>query len=182
MNAPGTGTKKTPLLFIFGGLPACGKTTIAKALASKLGACHLRIDTLEQALIRAGLCPPGTLRGEGYEIACELAKDQLGNGISVIADCVNPLELTRNWWRAVAVASGSRGIEVEFVCSDASCHRQRAENRPGDIEGLIQPDWQAIQQREYEKWGRAHLVLDTAHLTVPDALARILSYIENPMR
>lgn len=161
------------ILFIFGGLPASGKTTVAKALARRTGACHLRIDTLEQALIRAGLCLPGKLQGEGYQVACELAKDQLANGISVIADCVNPLELTRAWWRAVAHAAGCRSIEVEFTCSDSALHRQRAEKRPSDIEGLVQPDWNAIQQREYEPWTQEHLILDTAHLAVDEAVARI---------
>lgn len=163
------------VLFIFGGLPACGKTTIAKALARQTGACHLRIDTLEQAIIRVGLCSPGKLQGEGYQIACELARDQLANGVSVIADCVNPLELTRNWWRAVADAAGCRAVEVEFVCSDAALHRQRAESRISDIEGLSQPDWNAIQQREYEPWTREHLILDTALLTEDDVVLRIIN-------
>lgn len=167
-----------PVLFIFGGLPACGKTTVAKALARKIGACHLRIDTLEQAIVRVGLCSPGKLQGEGYQIARELAKDQLANGVSVIADCVNPLELTRDWWRAVANSAECRAIEVEFVCSDLSLHRHRAESRASDIEGLVQPDWNAIVQREYESWTQEHLVLDMAHLTVNETVIHILAYDE----
>ena len=38
------------MLIIFGGLPASGKTTIARDLARQLGATYLRIDTIEQAL------------------------------------------------------------------------------------------------------------------------------------
>lgn len=177
-NNNGRNEVKKAVLFLFGGLPACGKTTVARALARKTGACHLRIDTLEQALVRVGLCPPGALKGEGYQIACELAKDQLANRISVIADCVNPLELTRNWWRAAAGSARCRVIEVEFICSDAPLHRQRAESRPADIKGLIQPDWEAIQKRQYEAWTGERLVLDTARLTVDEAVARILAYVE----
>ena len=42
------------MLIIFGGLPGVGKTSIARALAQKIGAVHLRIDTIEQAILDAG--------------------------------------------------------------------------------------------------------------------------------
>ena len=38
------------MLIIFGGLPGSGKSTIARALALRLGAVYLRIDTIEQAI------------------------------------------------------------------------------------------------------------------------------------
>jgi predicted kinase len=38
------------VLIVFGGLPGTEKTTVAKALAQKVDAVHLRVDTIEQAL------------------------------------------------------------------------------------------------------------------------------------
>ena len=38
------------MLTVFGGLPGTGKSTIARALAAKIGAVWLRIDGIEQAL------------------------------------------------------------------------------------------------------------------------------------
>ena len=38
------------MLIIFSGLPGSGKSTIARALAKRLGAVYLRIDTIEQAI------------------------------------------------------------------------------------------------------------------------------------
>ncbi|MGO4755309.1 AAA family ATPase, partial [Streptomyces sp. 2MCAF27] len=38
-----------------GGLPATGKTTLARALARQLDAVHVRVDTIEQAIVRSGL-------------------------------------------------------------------------------------------------------------------------------
>ena len=38
------------MLIIFSGLPGSGKSTIARALARRLGAVYLRIDTIEQAI------------------------------------------------------------------------------------------------------------------------------------
>ena len=38
------------MLYIFGGLPGTGKTTLARYLAHHQRAVYLRIDTIEQAL------------------------------------------------------------------------------------------------------------------------------------
>ena len=38
------------MLIIFGGLPATGKTMIARELARQIGAVYLRIDSIEQAM------------------------------------------------------------------------------------------------------------------------------------
>ena len=36
------------MLYIFSGLPGCGKSTVAKMLSEKLKAVYLRVDTIEQ--------------------------------------------------------------------------------------------------------------------------------------
>jgi hypothetical protein len=53
-------------LIVMAGLPATGKTTIARELARPLGAVHVRIDTIEHAIRQSGgaLRPaPSTTRG-----------------------------------------------------------------------------------------------------------------------
>jgi predicted kinase len=42
------------MLIIFGGLPGTGKTTIARELARQLGAVHVRIDSIEEAILDSG--------------------------------------------------------------------------------------------------------------------------------
>ncbi|MEU0072867.1 AAA family ATPase [Streptomyces sp. NPDC006332] len=37
-----------------GGLPGAGKTTLARLLAARIGAVRLRVDTIEQAIVRSG--------------------------------------------------------------------------------------------------------------------------------
>lgn len=43
------------MLIILGGLPGAGKTTIARELALRLGAVHIRIDSIEQATRDSGV-------------------------------------------------------------------------------------------------------------------------------
>ncbi len=161
------------------GLPATGKTTIAGALAAAIGAVHLRVDVIEQAVVRsgAGSHPLGPL---GYEIAYRLAEDFLGQGLTVVADSVNPLSITRQAWREVAGAAAVDYLDVEVVCSDPVVHERRASGRVADIPGLVPPGWPEILSREYEPWDRHRLVLDTASAGVARCVARVRSAISGP--
>jgi predicted kinase len=149
------------VLVIICGLPATGKTTLARALARQTGAVHLRVDTIEQAIVRSGLAaqPLGPV---GYLVGYALAEDHLRQGLTVIAESVNPLGITRDAWRDVAVRAGVPVAEAEIVCSDPAEHRHRAEHRTADIPGLALPGWEAIVNRDYEPWRRQHAVIDTA--------------------
>ncbi|MEM6903131.1 MAG: AAA family ATPase, partial [Pseudomonadota bacterium] len=80
----------SPVLIIFAGLPGSGKTTIARALADHLGAFHLRIDTIEQAVQRSML-KVSEAEDAGYLAAYGIAGDNLRQGRIVIADSVNPI-------------------------------------------------------------------------------------------
>jgi predicted kinase len=163
---------RRPVLVVVGGLPATGKTTIAAALARQVGAAFLRVDSIEQAILRATslVQPVGPV---GYVVGYALAGDQLRNGLSVVAESVNPLAITREGWRETGLSQGASVLEVEVICSDPVEHRRRAENRTVDITDLRLPTWQEIVEREYHSWDRTHLVLDTAITSVLDCVAAI---------
>lgn len=157
------------MLIIFGGLPGSGKTTIARALAKRLGAVHVRVDTIEQA-IRASGDVERDIGPAGYVVAYGVAQDNLTLGRLVIADSVNPLEITRRAWLAVAARSAVTAVEVEVICSDKTEHRRRVETRETDVEGLVKPSWQEVVDRAYEDWGRRPIVVDTAAKSVEEAV------------
>ena len=166
------------MLIVLGGLPGTGKTTIAREIAALVPCVYLRIDTIEQALRSAGVLA-GDVGPGGYVVAYELARSNLSLGQTIVADCVNPLPVTREAWQAVAADTSSRIVEVEIVCSDIAEHRRRVEQRSIDVPGLVPPTWAAVQQRDYEPWTTQRLVIDTASVSAREAAQSILSYLRD---
>lgn len=159
---------------LFAGLPGSGKSTITRALAKELGVVYLRIDTIEQA-IRCAENHDKETGPVGYFVAYELARDNLKLGLNVIADSVNPLLLTREAYREVALSTGSKFLDIEVICSDLNTHRTHVENRISDIEGLKLPDWNAVITREYEQWDQEHLIIDSSKLSVKQCVEAIIN-------
>lgn len=171
------------MLIIFAGLPASGKTSIARELARRLGAAYLRIDSIEQA-IRASRIenggPNAPIYDEGYRAAYALAEDnlRLRLGLTVVADSVNPLQITRDAWLAVAQRANTPALEVEVICSNSKEHQRRVESHITDVPGLNLPTWHEVQAREYHPWTRDRVQIDTAKLTVEESVAKLQEIVQ----
>ena len=146
------------MLIALGCLPSVGKSALATSLARRIGAVHLRIDRIEQAMRNSGLTVSGP---EGYLTARDLAEDNLRVGHAVIVDSVNPVAIPREYWRSPAASLDVKLVEIEVVCSDKYLRRQRVESRTTDIPNLVPPTWQQVLDREYEPWKTAKAI-DTA--------------------
>jgi predicted kinase len=160
------------ILVSLSGLPGVGKTTLAKELAARTQAIHLRVDSVEAALKRS------TLRihpaeDAGYLAIASIAKDNLLLGFDVIADTVNPIGISRKLWAETSTAGAAHLLNVEVICSDESLHRNRVENRISDIEGLVVPDWQAVSDRTFEPWQGSRLIVDTGYESINDCATKV---------
>ena len=148
-------------LIVVGGLPGVGKTTLARALATDLGATYLRVDVVEAPLFAAGV-DVGPL---GYEIVRDLARSNLALGAQVIVDLVNPLPVTRAIWTALAADIDVPLTVFECVLPDEGEHRRRVESRSSDVPNLKLPSWQDVVDRDYVPWDDARdgerIVIDT---------------------
>lgn len=100
-------------LIVFAGLPASGKSTIAREVAAQIGVMWLRIDSMDQAIWASGTAP-SDLRDWTYRAAQAIAIDNLVLGRAVIADCVND-------WRGGARRMAARRR-----------HRRRTDRVAGD--------------------------------------------------
>lgn len=164
------------LLIILGGLPGVGKTEIARKLAKKIKAFHLRIDTIE-ASIRRSFSIKGDMNDSGYCVSYELSKDNLSLGLTVIADSVNPIEITREAWRNVAIQVQKKFIEIEIICSDIEEHKRRVTQRKSDIVDLQLPTWIDVQERDYTPWKTKALCVDTSVKTADECADAIIETI-----
>jgi predicted kinase len=167
------------MLIVLSGLPGVGKTTIACELARRIGAMHLRIDSIEDAIRSADIPQQGPVKNvrnvgdAGYRVAYVLAEDNLRLGLTVIADAVNAIQVTRDAWRDVAARANAAVLEVEIRSSDLAEHRLRVEARSSGIKGFPLPTWKDVTTREYAPWDRDHLVLDTSVMALDQCVETI---------
>jgi predicted kinase len=165
-------------LIVLAGLPATGKSSIARELARRTGAVWLRIDSMDQAIWASGTAP-SDLQDWTYRAAQAVATDNLSLGRDVIADCVNDWQEARDGWAQSASRAGAQVLWVEIACSDPVEHRRRVETRTTDIAGLVPPDWQAVIGRDYHPWDRDHLTIDTSHRTLEACVESALAALQN---
>ena len=167
-----------PILYIFSGLPATGKSTLAKIISKKLKVFYIRIDTIEQGI--RDLCN-FNVQGEGYKLAYKIAEDNLKIGNSVISDQCNPIKITRNEWNEVAIKNDCKYINIEIICSNKEEHKNRIENRKTEIKNLRLPTWEEIMERKYELWDEEHIIVDTANKTIKECTEELMEKIKFEM-
>ena len=141
-------------LVVIAGLPGTGKSTVAAALATRLGAVTLSVDPIEDALLGAGLPRSEETGVAAYEAARVMAEQNLALGRSVVVDAVNDSEPARATWRTAAARAGTGLVFVVLDLDDAAEHRRRLEGRARGLTHVPEPSWSQVRARAeaFEPW------------------------------
>lgn len=166
------------VLVVLAGLPGTGKTTVAKMLAKRIRAAHLRTDVIAAPMLRSRLTEdPASAGRVAYDIACEVATETLQAGVPVVVDGVHASHALRSLWLGVSNEVGVPLIQLETRLKNEHEHRRRVELRQAG--GYLGPTWQQIQEMNYEPWDDTldsrRLIVDTS-----DSEAAITTCLADP--
>jgi predicted kinase len=166
-----------PVLVVLSGRPGTGKTTIAREVARRVGACYFRVDAAETALARTG----AEVGVGGYAVVHELAVSNLLLGTTVVVDAVNPVPEARASWRDAAARAAASLVNVETGLPDPGEHRRRVEARVADIPGHQVPTWEEVRAGEWAAWDEARdghrLLVDSSDTAA--AVDRVLDAVRD---
>lgn len=154
------------MLIAMAGLPGTGKSYLAGLLARRLDAVLLSVDLAESAMVKAGMWHNEATGQAAYFAIESMARQNLVLGRDVIVDAANHLDRQRRLWMDLADGTGTDMVFLLSVCSDSAEHRRRLGKPYRKMPGLVEPDWDGVQQRnaETEPWGtEPRLAIDTAH-------------------
>lgn len=150
------------MLIMVTGLPATGKSTIARNLAKRLHGTLLRTD-----LIRKELHPkPGYTREEKeliYDVMLLLTKYLLRAGITVVLDGTFYKRSLRRKVYTVAARTKSHLKIIECACPEHVIKR-RMERRARRKRNLSDADYEVYKKiaSQFEPISRKHIVVDTS--------------------
>jgi adenylyl-sulfate kinase len=159
------------------GLPAAGKTSLARALCEALQASGAPAFVLDGDELRRGLCADLGLseadRRENIRRAGAVARLMFDAGLNVACAFVSPFAQDRAVVRALFPAQ--RFVEVHLSTSLQECARRDpkglyARARSGELRGLTGYD------APYESPQAAEFVFDTLDLSLADMVATLLRH------
>lgn len=142
------------VLIVVSGLPGTGKTAVARAVADRMGAVHLSIDPVENAMLGAGAERGWTTGVAAYEAVRVMAQDNLVRGLTVVVDAVNDSEAARDTWRRAGAEAAAPVRFFLLRLDDQAEHRRRLEGRERAMEHVGEPTWESVRSRAdaYEPW------------------------------
>ncbi|MCK5233465.1 MAG: AAA family ATPase [Candidatus Aenigmarchaeota archaeon] len=150
------------MLIIFSGLPATGKTTLARDVAKKTGAIILRTDVIRKELF----AEPKYTEEEKEQVYNEMflrAEKFLIKGDVVILDANFYLQSLRDRARDVARKFGKKFLIVECVLDEKKVlERMNARSSKSDVSDANRIEIYRKIKSLWEPIRAAHIVIDTS--------------------
>jgi predicted kinase len=151
------GETSTPLLIVVGGLMGTGKSTLASALASRLGADVLQTDAVRRQLF--GTPEQNATYGEGvygtahrarvYDRLFELAARQLSDRLSIILDGTFLSAYSKERARDLAEVHGANATFLKCTCPQQTALARIARRlETGESLSDARPDLLELQRQE----------------------------------
>lgn len=158
------------------GLSGSGKTTLARRVLAALEQRGGRVEHLDGDEMRR-LFPGTGFTKEERDMNVRRAGHLAGllekHGVFVIASFVSPYAGARDFARGQCRRFAEVYVSAPLsVCEQRDVKGLYARARRGDIRGLTGVD------DPYEPPRQAELVIDSAHLSVDDAFARLMAYVD----
>jgi predicted kinase len=149
---------------VVSGPQATGKTTLALAVGSMLGAPVFSRDPLMAVLSTGRARWPRQRRDwvpqTGFSLQTVLLARQLELGQSAVLECV-ATPVVRRQWREMTLRAGHRFVSVECICTDVATHRARFDQRQhGPLRRGFTWNYVVATMRRYEPDERADVVAD----------------------
>ncbi|MCR9248009.1 MAG: sulfate adenylyltransferase subunit CysN [bacterium] len=171
---------QTPFVLWITGLPRSGKSSIAYALEQRLFDEQKHLHVLDGELLRLGVNEDlgfsGADRWENQRRAAELARLNLGFGISTVVALVSPMEFERK--RARDIVADENFFEVLCDAPLEACEERDTDGlyeraRAGEIANVTGVD------APYERSKSPDIVLDTVGDSVTDNVEKIVAFLRD---
>jgi 3'(2'), 5'-bisphosphate nucleotidase len=167
-----------PAVLWLTGLPGAGKTTIARALASRLSAAGAAVELIDGDAMRQRFPGTGFTRADRdahVQRVGHLASRLEAHGVTVVASLISPYRDSR----ALVRQGCRRFVEIHVATDLAECERRDPKGlyrkaRAGEITqftGIDDP---------YEPPEAAEIVIDTTTESADAAAARIVDWLRQP--
>jgi predicted kinase len=181
---------KPPTAILIGGAPATGKSTLAAALAPRLGAAVLDLDVATGPLTRvvSGLIGAADLsdprmarltRDPRYDTLFALAEDNLRAGMSVVLVAPFTAERSVDGWNAVAGRLKAHTVDVVLVWlqlpADQLIERLQQRDAARDADKVKDPD-AFLAAIDRDPPAAPHLAVD-ATLPVADQVDCVVAHL-----